>query len=159
MESMLLFRAGSPQPKAVPLSLVTRLEEIDPKSIETTNDRAVVQYRGQLMPLVPVNGDVRIKSSGSQPLLVFSDEGRSMALMVDEIVDIVEERLQIELASSTRGRSRLGGHQGPGDRGDRHRPLPAAGVRGLAALAAPPGQTRRRIRCCWSTMPRSSATC
>ncbi len=103
LESMLLFRAGSPQPKAVPLSLVTRLEEIDPKSIETTNDRAVVQYRGQLMPLVPVNGEVRIKSSGSQPLLVFSDEGRSMALMVDEIVDIVEERFDIELASTKTG--------------------------------------------------------
>jgi two-component system, chemotaxis family, sensor kinase CheA len=102
-ESMLLFRAGSPQPKAVPLSLVTRLEEIDPKSIETTNDRAVVQYRGQLMPLVPVNADVRVKSSGSQPLLVFSDEGRSMALMVDEIVDIVEERFDIELASTKTG--------------------------------------------------------
>jgi two-component system chemotaxis sensor kinase CheA len=102
-ESMLLFRAGSPHPKAVPLSLVTRLEEIDPRSIETTNERAVVQYRGQLMPLVPANGDVRIRQSGSQPLLVFSDQGRSMALMVDEIVDIVEERLQIELASSKTG--------------------------------------------------------
>ena len=62
-----------------------------------------MQYRGQLMPLVPVNGDVRIKSSGSQPLLVFCDDGRSMALMVDEIVDIVEERLDIELASTTAG--------------------------------------------------------
>ena len=103
VESMLLFRAGSPQPKAVPLSLVTRLEVIDSKSIEITNGRAVVQYRGQLMPLVPVNSDVDIKSSGSQPLLVFCDEGRSMALMVDEIVDIVEERLDIELTSTTAG--------------------------------------------------------
>ncbi|MPZ41537.1 MAG: response regulator [Rhizobiales bacterium] len=103
VESMLLFRAGSPQLKAVPLSLVTRLEEIDPRSIEITNGRAVVQYRGQLMPLVSVNSDVRIKDSGSQPLLVFSDEGRSMALVVDEIVDIVEERLDIELTSNTAG--------------------------------------------------------
>ena len=103
VESMLLFRAGSPQPKAVPLSLVTRLEEVDPRAIETSNDRSVMQYRGQLMPLVPVNSDVRIKSGGSQPLLVFCDEGRSMGLMVDEIVDIVEERLDIELASTTAG--------------------------------------------------------
>jgi two-component system chemotaxis sensor kinase CheA len=103
VESMLLFRAGSPQPKAVPLSLVTRLEVIDSKSIEITNGRAVVQYRGQLMPLVPINSDIKIKSSGSQPLLVFCDEGRSMALMVDEIVDIVEERLDIELTSTTAG--------------------------------------------------------
>ncbi|MBX9776632.1 MAG: chemotaxis protein CheW, partial [Xanthobacteraceae bacterium] len=103
VESMLLFRAGSPQPKAVPLSLVTRLEVIDPKTIEMSNDRAVVQYRGQLMPLVPVNGNTPPKSGGTQPLLVFCDEGRSMGLMVDEIVDIVEERLDIELASATAG--------------------------------------------------------
>src|SRR4029453_2420218 len=87
-EPMLVFRAGSPQPKAVPLSVVTRLEEIDARTIETSNGRALVQYRGQLMPLVPVNADVRIKREGSQPLLVFADEGRAMALVVDEIVDI-----------------------------------------------------------------------
>jgi two-component system chemotaxis sensor kinase CheA len=102
-ESMLVFRAGSPQPKAVPLSLVTRLEEIDPKTIEASNGQQVVQYRGQLMPLIPVNDAVRLKSAGAQPLLVFSDGGRSMALIVDEIVDIVEERLEIELASVRSG--------------------------------------------------------
>ncbi|MEA2987611.1 MAG: two-component system, chemotaxis family, sensor kinase CheA, partial [Alphaproteobacteria bacterium] len=102
-ESMLVFRAGSPQPKAVLLSLVTRLEEIDAKTIEYANGRPMVQYRGQLMPLVPANEDVRIKREGAQPLLVFADEGRSMALVVDEIVDIVEERLNIELASEHPG--------------------------------------------------------
>jgi two-component system chemotaxis sensor kinase CheA len=103
LESMLVFRAGSPHPKAVPLSLVTRLEEIDVTSIETTDGRSIVQYRGQLMPLVPINDNVRFKSAGTQPLLVISDEGRSMALVVDEIVDIVEERLEIELGSKVAG--------------------------------------------------------
>ncbi|HEY6256885.1 MAG TPA: hybrid sensor histidine kinase/response regulator [Xanthobacteraceae bacterium] len=103
IESMLVFRAGSPQPRAVLLSLVTRLEEIDVGKIETANGRALVQYRGQLMPLIPVNDDVRIKNAGKQPLLVFSDEGRSMALVVDEIVDIVEQRLDIELVSQQLG--------------------------------------------------------
>jgi two-component system chemotaxis sensor kinase CheA len=103
IESMLVFRAGSPQPRAVLLSLVTRLEEIDVRKIESANGRALVQYRGQLMPLIPVNDAVRIKSAGKQPLLVFSDEGRSMALMVDEIVDIVEQKLDIELASQQPG--------------------------------------------------------
>ena len=50
--SLLVFRAGSPQLKAVPLSLVTRLEEIDARKIEMSNGRHMVQYRGQLMPLV-----------------------------------------------------------------------------------------------------------
>jgi two-component system chemotaxis sensor kinase CheA len=102
-ESLLVFRAGSPHPKAVLLSLVTRLEEIDVKTIETSGGRAMVQYRGQLMPLVPANADVRIKQSGAQPLLVFSNGGRSMGLIVDEIVDIVEERLDIALASERPG--------------------------------------------------------
>jgi two-component system chemotaxis sensor kinase CheA len=102
-ESMLVFRAGSPQPKAVLLALVTRLEEIDARTIEFSNGRPMVQYRGQLMPLVPVNDDVRIKSDGVQPILVFSNDGRSMGLLVDEIVDIVEDKLDIEIASECPG--------------------------------------------------------
>jgi len=102
-ESMLVFRAGSPNPKAVPISLVTRLEEIDARTIETSSGRPLVQYRGQLMPLVPANDEVRIKTSGTQPVLVFSDEERSLGLVVDEIVDIVEDRLDIELASEQSG--------------------------------------------------------
>jgi two-component system chemotaxis sensor kinase CheA len=102
-ESMLVFRAGSPNPKAVPISLVTRLEEIDARTIETSSGRPLVQYRGQLMPLVPANDEVRIKTSGTQPVLVFSDDERSLGLIVDEIVDIVEDRLDIELASEQSG--------------------------------------------------------
>jgi hypothetical protein len=45
--SLLVFRAGSAEPKAVPLSLVTRLEEIDCKRIEVSGGRHLVQYRGQ----------------------------------------------------------------------------------------------------------------
>ena len=101
--SLLVFRAGSPQPKAVPLSLVTRLEEIDARTIELSNGRHMVQYRGQLMPLVALNDSVRVKGEGAQPLLVFSDGVRSMALVVDEIVDIVEDRLDIQVASENAG--------------------------------------------------------
>ncbi len=126
-----MFRAGSPQPKAVPLSLVTRLEEIAANKIELSNGRYMVQYRGQLMPLVQMIPASRVKTEGAQPLLVFSDDGRSMGLVVDEIVDIVEDQLDIEVASDDAGRSRVGGDQGAGDRGDRCRPFSADGVRGL----------------------------
>jgi two-component system chemotaxis sensor kinase CheA len=101
--SLLIFRAGAAQPKAVPLSLVTRLEELDTKKVETSNGRPLIQYRGQLMPLIRVNDQVQLKSEGTQPLLVFSDEGRSMGLVVDQIVDIVEEHLNIEVPSETPG--------------------------------------------------------
>lgn len=101
--SMLLFRAGSPEPKAVPLSLVTRLEEFEIEKIEHSNGRDLVQYRGSLMPLVYPNYDVRRREEGTQPMLVFSDSGRSMGLVVDEIVDIVEESLNIQVGSDVPG--------------------------------------------------------
>jgi two-component system chemotaxis sensor kinase CheA len=102
LTSLLVFRAGSSQPKAVPLSLVTRLEEIDVAKIEVSNGRHMVQYREQLMPLVEIEG-VTIRESGVQPILVFADDGRSMGLVVDEIIDIVEEQLSIEVASTRDG--------------------------------------------------------
>ena len=101
--SLLVFRAGSQQPKAVPLSLVTRLEEIDCRKIEVSDGRHLVQYRDQLMPLLRIDGEIGLKKEGAQPILVFSDHGRSMGLVVDEIIDIVEERLDIEVASDRPG--------------------------------------------------------
>jgi two-component system, chemotaxis family, sensor kinase CheA len=102
LTSLLVFRAGSDQPKAVPLGLVTRLEEVAADKIELSNGRHMVQYRDQLMPLVQING-VTIQTQGSQPILVFADDGRSMGLVVDEIIDIVEERLHIEVAGQADG--------------------------------------------------------
>jgi len=102
LTSLLVFRAGTHQPKAVPLALVTRLEEIAADKIELSNGRHMVQYRDQLMPLVQIEG-VKIATSGAQPILVFADDGRSMGLVVDEIIDIVEEKLDIEVAGGEQG--------------------------------------------------------
>lgn len=101
--ALLVFRAGDEEPKAVPLSLIARLEEIDVESIESSNGKKVVQYRGKLMPLVDFSEDHKMEDEGRQPILVFTDGERSMGLIVDEIVDIVEETLNIELASNVTG--------------------------------------------------------
>ncbi len=101
--TLLIFRAGDHTQKAVPLALVARLEEVDSKTIELSNGRPVVQYRGKLMPLIPVDGMQQVRSEGQQPILVFADGTRSMGLMVDEILDIVEERLKIELRTDRPG--------------------------------------------------------
>jgi two-component system chemotaxis sensor kinase CheA len=95
--TLLVFRGGGDSLKAVPLSLVTRLEEIDAERIEWLGGRPLVQYRGRLMPLVAVDETLAIRRQGSQALVVFSDGERTMGLAVDEIVDIVDEKLDIEL--------------------------------------------------------------
>jgi|HigsolmetaAR206D_1030411.scaffolds.fasta_scaffold03759_5 Chemotaxis protein histidine kinase and related kinases len=97
--TFLLFRGADDGIKAVQLSLVTRLEEIDASTIEwTSGGQPVIQYRGRLMPIVPIDG-LEIRRDGTQNLLVFSDGTIHMGLAVSEIVDIVEDRLEIEIAS------------------------------------------------------------
>ena len=101
--ALLLFRAGSESLKAVPLSLITRLEEIPRKDIETCNGQDVVQYRGTLMPLIAIKANVAPSEDGLQPVLVFTDEEQPAGIVIDEIVDIVEEPLAIDLEADSPG--------------------------------------------------------
>jgi two-component system chemotaxis sensor kinase CheA len=87
---------------AVPLGLVARLEDIPRDTIELSCGAPVTQYRGKLMPLVSLSG-VTDDAAPRQPLLVFTDRDRSMGLMVDEIIDVVEDRLNIELSAARPG--------------------------------------------------------
>lgn len=102
-ESLLLVRAGDIKLMAIPLALVTRLEDVDAARIEFSAGRPVVQYRGRLMPLLPIAAGQSLRSEGKQPVAVFTDGERSAGLAVDEIVDIVDERLVIEMRSGIPG--------------------------------------------------------
>jgi two-component system chemotaxis sensor kinase CheA len=101
--SLLIFRAGGTELKAIPLALIARLEEVDLKTVERAHSHHVVQYRGHLMPLIPFNPGHEWKKTGRQPVLVFTDRDRSMGLVVDEIVDIIEDHLKVELTSGQAG--------------------------------------------------------
>jgi two-component system chemotaxis sensor kinase CheA len=101
--SLLIFRAGGNELKAVPLGLVARLEEIDMANVERAHGNLVVQYRGRLMPLVHFDPAHAWKTEGRQPILVFTDRVRSMGLAVDEIVDTVENVLDVELSEDRPG--------------------------------------------------------
>lgn len=99
LTSLLLFDAGNESTMAVPLSLVARLEEVPRSNIERSGDRLVVQYRGDLLPLLPVDGSYGRPELDPQPVIVFSEGQQSMGLMVDQIQDILEERLVIRMQS------------------------------------------------------------
>jgi len=101
--SLLVFRAGEGTRCAVPLSLVTRIEEVEASAITPSGDRYLVQYRGGLMPLIKADADMRIKDSGRQPLIVFSDGERTMGLLVDAIIDIVDAHLDGAIADARPG--------------------------------------------------------
>jgi two-component system chemotaxis sensor kinase CheA len=95
--ALLLFRAGDGGPKAVPLGLVARLEDIPGERIEMSGLTPVVQYRGALMPIVPVSaGWVAPAGEARQPVLVFTENDRAMGLAVEEILDVLDATLEIQ---------------------------------------------------------------
>ncbi|MCR9072890.1 MAG: chemotaxis protein CheW [Alphaproteobacteria bacterium] len=102
-QTLLLFKSGEDGPKAVPLSLVARIEMLELKTVEHSEGRPLVQYRGSLMPLVLCKGAKPLEHEGQRPALVFTDDGKSMGLVVDEILDVVEDRIDVTIAPDGAG--------------------------------------------------------
>lgn len=90
----LLVTAVGERRVAIPLDTVTRLEEFPRDRIEHAGSREVVQYRGQILPLVRLShllGAYGEETEGETiSVVVYSEGGRSVALVVDRIVDIAE---------------------------------------------------------------------
>lgn len=102
-QTVLVFKAGGGVLKAVPLTLVTRLEEVDAGLIEHASGRPLLQYRGRLMPIVAAHEALEIRREGVQPLVIVSDGSRAMGLAVESIVDIIKGEIDIELSSREPG--------------------------------------------------------
>ena len=101
---LLVFKAGDGQCKAVPMTQVSRLENIDRSMVEYSGTQPVTQYRGKLMPLVGLTPSVLQEAKGkTQPVIVFADGTRVMGLMVDEIMDVLEDQLRVELSATQSG--------------------------------------------------------
>jgi two-component system chemotaxis sensor kinase CheA len=112
LQTLLLFRNPDGGRMAIPLSMVARLEEFDRSAVERSGSHYVVQYRGEILPLIllysTLDGSEQPEASkaeagdGNQKIqvVVYSDHGRSAGLVVDRILDIVEsdEVVQSKLA-------------------------------------------------------------
>lgn len=95
-ERLLVVAAGGHR-VAIPLGMVTRLEEFAAASIERSGGREVAQYRGQIIPvmrLADLLGSYSQVESESWPVVVYSERGKTAAVVVDEILDIVEDAVR-----------------------------------------------------------------
>jgi two-component system, chemotaxis family, sensor kinase CheA len=108
-QRLLLFRAGSFERLAVPLSLVSRLEEFPRDSIEHAGGSQVVQYRNRILPLVPLRALLESDAPGCDELpdpvqvIVFNDGERSVGVVVDQILDVAEEAVTVRQKSDRPG--------------------------------------------------------
>lgn len=99
-QSCVVIAAGDDSRCAIPLSMVSRLEKVPTRIIESVGGVEVVQYRDEIMPIFRPEAVVPMgtSSNGSdeQPLIVFNF-GRNIAMAVNRIVDIAEvDRDQIQ---------------------------------------------------------------
>lgn len=107
--SYLLVRMASEHNVAVPLGAVARLEEIETGRIERVGQKEVVQYRGEIMPLLRLSSALGLPSRIEQeqpdrlPTVVHSVGGRSVGLLVDEVHDIVESSRPVDTTASRGG--------------------------------------------------------
>lgn len=109
LSAILVFRAANDSLKAAPLANVSRIEELGAEQIEWIDGRTVMQYRGKLMPIIGSDAGPATAWEGGErrPLLVFARDDRTVGLLVNEIVDIVESAVTTDMPAA--GAGALGG--------------------------------------------------
>jgi two-component system, chemotaxis family, sensor kinase CheA len=97
-QTLLLFSVREGSRMAIPLSMVARLEEFQRSSVEFSGGKPVVRYRGQILPLLQVSEHLPITGPASETpegdsmqVVVYTEKGRSVGLVVGKIDDIVSE--------------------------------------------------------------------
>ena len=105
--SLLLFRAGGRAVRALPLSLIARIETVPAREVEAVAGRLLWRRDGRLIALaslVETAGDAAwLSGDGHRPALMIEAAGQAFGLLVDEIVDIAEGTLDIDVAARAPG--------------------------------------------------------
>lgn len=107
-QTLLVFNTGHDTRMAIPLSTVARLEEFPRAAVEKSGGQEVVQYRGQILPLIPVSKYLPVTeaaASTNDPMqvVVYSEQGRSVGLVVSKISDIVHESITVRREAKRNG--------------------------------------------------------
>jgi two-component system, chemotaxis family, sensor kinase CheA len=91
--TLVVVQVGAEQ-IAVPLNKIARLERFQPEVMERSQGRAVVQYRGEILPLLSLAAAIGEYSTppeeGPVPVLVHTVHDRSVGVLVDAILDITD---------------------------------------------------------------------
>ncbi|MEW6518028.1 MAG: chemotaxis protein CheW [Thermodesulfobacteriota bacterium] len=91
-QTLLLVRNSPKEQLAIPLNLVSRIEEIERDQVELTGGRTNMQYRGSTLPLFTVDEVAKVaplQEDGGLYVVVFPFGEREAGIMVSEIIDIV----------------------------------------------------------------------
>ncbi len=102
MQSLLLFSSAGGGQGAIPLSRVARLEQISESHVERAGEHEVIQYRGEIMPLI------RLTAKPHEPVeklqVVVCNFGTArVGLVVDRILDAIEDSAVVQPGTNRPG--------------------------------------------------------
>jgi two-component system chemotaxis sensor kinase CheA len=102
-DALLLLERGGKERLALPLDQVSRLEEFARATVERAGDTEVVQYRGEILRLIsldevlgPCMGGAREDHEAPLQVVVFTQGGKSVGLVVGRILDIVQDSIVVK---------------------------------------------------------------
>lgn len=103
--TLLVFHAAEHHRMALPLSRVVRLEEVPRYLVERSGQRLVVQYRGEILPLLSLAHYFHHVEPPADFLqvIVVSGRGQRVGLVVHRIVDIVQQVVVADVRQPRRG--------------------------------------------------------
>lgn len=106
-QNLLVLGVDSTRRAAIPLSSVARLEEFPHSSVEQAVGYNVVQYRGEILPLLDLQEILGISSfeepTGPLQVVVYSENGRRVGFVVRRIVDIVQDEIKLDSTTTREG--------------------------------------------------------
>jgi two-component system chemotaxis sensor kinase CheA len=114
-QTLLLFAGRRDSRMAVPLSQVARLEEFPCTALEQSTDWELVQYRDGILPLVTIEDLLaerrsrprafkrKTSKTDSIQTIVYSRDGDSVGLVVEEIIDTIEHSMRDLRPASRKG--------------------------------------------------------
>ena len=108
-QALLVCSVGKSKRVAVPVARISERQQIPRSRLEKAANQDVVQYLGEIMPLIYLSSFV---SAGSSPaeavqdplqVLIYTEQGRSAGLVVGGIVETVEETVRIRTGAKCEG--------------------------------------------------------
>ena len=106
MRELLVFHVGGTR-AAMPLEMVSRLEEFSGDQIEVAAGRQVIQYGGSIMPLISLSSALGIGHTtpldGRVQTIVYARNGRSVGLLIDGVEEIVRGNIEVQPAGRRSG--------------------------------------------------------
>lgn len=115
-EDLLLVHGQDLGRMIIPLTHISRLEEIPRSDIETINSQDVVQYRGKIMPLVHLATAIPDRRSKPRTpaeeearrhemmqVVVYTKDHTNVGIVISKVIDIIHQKLVAERPGSRQG--------------------------------------------------------